>query len=93
MSNEISRTFVVTIAGPCLLMHNGQLADPLNPHAKALKAFTSKKKKSDDKLIDSFTVVFPLPSKDPLLSHRKLYDFSQAYGKLGKDDVQKETDL
>ncbi len=48
MSNEISRTFVVTIAGPCLLMHNGQLADPLNPHAKALKAFTSKKKKSDE---------------------------------------------
>lgn len=30
-----------------LIMHNGQLADPLNPHAKALKKVTSKKKKVD----------------------------------------------
>eukprot|EP01034_Spumella_vulgaris_P028561 gene28561-35442_t len=57
-----------------------------------------KKKKSDDKLIDQFTVVFPLPSKDPLLSHRKIYDFSQAYGKVGLDEkeatiVERDTDL
>lgn len=31
-----------------LLMHNGQLADPINPHTKALKAVTGKRKKSDD---------------------------------------------
>ena len=30
------------------LMHNGQLADPLNKFAKALKVVTSKRKKTDD---------------------------------------------
>lgn len=29
------------------IMHNGQLANPLNPHAKALKAISAKKKKTD----------------------------------------------
>lgn len=29
------------------LMHNGQMADPLNQYAKALKAISSKKKKTD----------------------------------------------
>lgn len=42
------RTFSVEIAGQQVLLHNGQLSDPLNPHAKALKAVTSKKNKSDD---------------------------------------------
>lgn len=31
-----------------LLMHNGQLSDPLNEHAKALKKLSSKRNKSDD---------------------------------------------
>jgi hypothetical protein len=31
-----------------LLMHNGQLADPLNAHAKALKALSSKRQKTDE---------------------------------------------
>jgi hypothetical protein len=30
-----------------LLMHNGQLADPLNPYTKAMKSLTSKRKKTD----------------------------------------------
>jgi len=30
-----------------LLMHNGQLADPLNPYTKAMKPITSKRKKTD----------------------------------------------
>jgi hypothetical protein len=30
-----------------LLMHNGQLADPLNPHAKAMKAISGKRKKTE----------------------------------------------
>lgn len=47
MANEIE-TFDVEIAGKRLLMHNGQLADPLNEYTKALKEVTSKRKKSDD---------------------------------------------
>ena len=31
-----------------LLMHNGRLADPLNPHAKAMKEISSIRKKSDE---------------------------------------------
>jgi hypothetical protein len=31
-----------------LLMHNGQLANPLNPFTKAIKAITAKKKKTDE---------------------------------------------
>ena len=33
-----------------LLMHNIRLADPLNPIAKAMKAISSKRKKTDDDL-------------------------------------------
>ncbi|MGO9831818.1 MAG: hypothetical protein ACLPJH_16925 [Myxococcaceae bacterium] len=36
------------ISGARLMMHNGQLADPLNPYTKALKAVSKKKQKSDD---------------------------------------------
>ncbi len=53
----------------------------------------TKKKRSADKTIDQLTVVFPLPSKDPLLTHRKLYDFSQAFGKLGADQVKIEKEM
>lgn len=35
-----------------LLMHNGQLANPLNKWSKAMKAITSKRKKTDDDLIE-----------------------------------------
>ncbi len=41
------RNFKVTIGGDRMLMHNGQLADPLNPWTKELKTLTSKRKKSD----------------------------------------------
>lgn len=40
----------VKISGPCLLMHNGRLANPLDPYTKALKQVTDKKKKSDEDL-------------------------------------------
>jgi hypothetical protein len=43
----------------------------------------NKKLKKNDKKIDKIVVVFPLPSKDPLLAHRKLYDFAQAYNLRG----------
>jgi len=43
-----TRYFKVVISGRSILMHNGQLADPLNPFTKALKEYTSKRKKSDD---------------------------------------------
>jgi hypothetical protein len=39
----------VKLIGVCpLIMHNGQLADPLNEHAKALKEVTSKRSKTDE---------------------------------------------
>lgn len=38
-----------TIRGVCpIVMHNERLADPLNEHAKALKALTKKRNKTDD---------------------------------------------
>ncbi len=42
----------VTIFGKTLLMHNGQLADPMNEYTKELKKRTQKKKKSDDDQLD-----------------------------------------
>ncbi len=44
-------TFELTGTAP-LLMHNGQLADPLNSFTKALKDVTKKRKKSDDDLTE-----------------------------------------
>lgn len=35
-----------------MLMHNGQLANPMNEWAKAMKKITSKRKKTDDDLIE-----------------------------------------
>lgn len=40
-------TFKIKGVAP-LLLHNGQLADPLNPYSKRLKAITSKRKKTDE---------------------------------------------
>ena len=57
--------------------------------AKMKKA---KKKQKNDKKIHQVVVVFPLPSKDPLLSHRKLYDFAQAYniaGSVSAGDIER----
>jgi hypothetical protein len=49
MATDCIRVYKCTIRGDRpLLMHNGQLADPLNPHTKALKAITGKRKKSDE---------------------------------------------
>lgn len=42
------KKFNVKVSGRNLLMHNGQLASPLNSWTKALKAETSKRKKSDE---------------------------------------------
>lgn len=44
----MSKMISVTIGGPCLLMHNGRLANPLDPYTKELGALTKKKKKSDE---------------------------------------------
>lgn len=41
------KTFKAVISGPALLMHNGRLANPIDPFTKALKESTGKKKKSD----------------------------------------------
>ena len=43
------QTFEVTIKGAApILMHNGRLADPLDPATKALKALTVRKAKTDE---------------------------------------------
>ncbi|MFF4848783.1 hypothetical protein [Streptomyces sp. NPDC001194] len=40
--------FRVTLTGTLpLLMHNAQLSDPLNPHARAMKSASAKRKKTD----------------------------------------------
>lgn len=44
-------TVRVTLTGTMpLLLHNGRLANPLDPHTRALKALTSKRAKTDDDL-------------------------------------------
>lgn len=49
MAKEAIRFFDVHIIGvKPLLMHNGELADPLNPWSKKLKECTGKRKKSDE---------------------------------------------
>lgn len=49
------------------------------PHNKLIKVVKKKKKKMNQHRIDQVTVVFPLPSKDPLLSYRRMYDFAKAF--------------
>lgn len=44
-------SFTIKGASP-LLMHNAQLSDPLNSHAKKMKALTSKKTKTDEMIAD-----------------------------------------
>ena len=47
------RFYRVTIKGICpMLMHNGQLADPLNPFSKAMKSVTGKRKKTESDLAE-----------------------------------------
>lgn len=48
MTTEGYRFYRVGIRGLApLVMHNGQLADPLNPFSKAMKAISGKRKKTD----------------------------------------------
>lgn len=45
--------FRITMTGTApMLMHNGRLANPLDPATQALKALTSKRKKTDEDLVD-----------------------------------------
>ena len=41
------KQIVVSVEIPALIMHNGSLADPLNPVVKAMKELSSRRKKSD----------------------------------------------
>lgn len=55
------KTFKAVISGPALLMHNGRLANPLDPYTKALKAATveaKRQKKTDEALIEVARVEF-----------------------------------
>jgi hypothetical protein len=53
------------------------------------KIKSTKKMKKNSKKIAQVVVVFPLPVKDPLLAHRKLYDFSHAYNIRGEGDIER----
>jgi len=54
-----SVNFTITITGTAaLLMHNGRLADPLDPAAKALKAVTGKRSKTDADYLEVSRVEF-----------------------------------
>ena len=46
-----SITFKIRGTAP-MLHHNSQLADPLNPHARALKKISGKRKKTDEDYAD-----------------------------------------
>lgn len=54
-----------------------------------------KKKKFHLQKIDQVTVVFPLPSKDPLLSYRRLFDYADAFNfdkdaKIAGQDIENQ---
>jgi len=43
----------ITLTGTCpMLQHNGRLANPIDPHTRALKALTAKRTKTDDDLVE-----------------------------------------
>lgn len=52
------RTIHVEIEIPRLLMHNEQTADPLNEYAKAMKAITSKRQKTDEDHLELAKIEF-----------------------------------
>ena len=76
-----------------LIMHNGRLANPIDPHTRQLKAITSKRKKTDDDLIEIMVAesrgaayettsgLIGLPTSNVW---RAVYDAAKAY-KLGED--------
>lgn len=62
-----------------------------NQGQKLIKAVKKKKKKMNQHRIDQITVVFPLPSKDPLLSYRRMYDYAKAFDMdHGKESISAE---
>lgn len=53
----MATTVRVTLTGTQpLMLHNGRLANPLDPNTRALKALTSKRKKTDDDLAEMIVV-------------------------------------
>lgn len=60
-------------------------------HAQKIvsKIKKNKKLKKNSKKVAQVVIVFPLPVKDPLLAHRKLYDFSHAYNIRGGGDIER----
>lgn len=59
---------------------------------EAVRKVSKKVKKSDDKNIHQVTVVFPLPSKDPLLAYRKVYDYGQVFESIAKEVLDPNAD-
>lgn len=76
-----------------MIMHNGQLANPLNGYTRALKAITGKRKKTDDDLMEIMRIesrasayetptgTLGLPTQNVW---RCIYDASKSF-KLGED--------
>ncbi len=53
------KTISFTIVGVApLLMHNGQMADPMNKFSRAMKAVTSKKKKTEEDYLEMARIEF-----------------------------------
>jgi hypothetical protein len=60
---------------------------------KGQKLMKKKKKKMNQHRIDQITLVFPLPSKDPLLSYRRMYDFAKAFDIDGHNSDSKHNEF
>lgn len=72
-----------------LLMHNGQLSDPLNEHAKALKKLSSKRNKSDDDHAEMSRVewmggLYYEPQMGPFIPSEMIEAMIKAGAKLSK---------
>ena len=83
----------VKMRGICpMLQHNGRLANPIDPHTRAMKALTSKRTKTDDDLVQIMVTEARggcWETPDGLLGlptaavWRSIYDAAKAY-KLGE---------
>lgn len=51
-----------------------------------------KKKKSENKVIHQMTIVFPLPVKDPLIVHRRIFDYAKAFD-AQEEPVKKKKEM
>lgn len=89
----------INIQGTCpLLMHNIRLADPLDPIAKAMKAVSGKRKKTDDDLLQLARLEFEgglylSPTVGPYIPGVNIEKAIQTGAKITKQGKQVERGL